>query len=131
MQYKWEAYCDTNGRSTENISFTQSVWGTKGAAIQIGGVLQYKLEVYCDTFLRSSGGWVSDILLRLGYRKDSRISLIGRGGKAPNPHTFSLTNQRAKNGRLDPSWLDFAFLGRPDFQSRGPRRLILKRGWGF
>ena len=27
---------------------------------------------------------------------------------------------------LDPSWLIFAFLGRPDFQSRGPKMLISK-----
>ena len=31
--------------------------------------------------------------------------------------------QRAENGGLDPSWLDFAFLGRPDFPSRGPKTL--------
>ena len=29
-------------------------------------------------------------------------------------------------GRLEPSWLDLAILGRPDFQSRGPKILILK-----
>ena len=29
--------------------------------------------------------------------------------------------QRAANGGLDPSWLDLAFLGRPDFPSRGPQ----------
>ena len=28
--------------------------------------------------------------------------------------------QRAENGGLDPSWLNFAFLGRPDFQSKDP-----------
>ena len=58
LQYKWEAYCDTNGRSTESIPFPQSLGAPK--------VLQYKLEaycntcrleVYCDTFLRSGGGW--------------------------------------------------------------------------
>ena len=37
--------------------------------------------------------------------------------------------QRAKHGGVDPSWLDLAFLGRPDFQSRGPKILILK-GFG-
>ena len=26
-------------------------------------------------------------------------------------------------GGLDPSWLDLAFLGRPDFPSRGPQNL--------
>ena len=55
--YKWEAYCDTNGRSTDSISLSSERRGTKSTAIQIGGVLQYKWEVYCDTFLRSSGGW--------------------------------------------------------------------------
>ena len=37
--------------------------------------------------------------------------------------------RRAENGGLDPSWLSFAFLGCPDFQSRGPKILILK-GFG-
>ena len=57
LRYKWEAYCDTNGRSTDSISFSSKRRGTKSTAIQIGGVLQYKWEAYCDTFLRSSGGW--------------------------------------------------------------------------
>ena len=30
-----------------------------------------------------------------------------------------------KIGGVDPSWLNFAFLGRPDFQSRSPEVLIL------
>ena len=38
-------------------------------------------------------------------------------------------NQRAENGGLDPSWLNLAFLGRPDFESRGPKILVLK-GFG-
>ena len=37
-------------------------------------------------------------------------------------------SQRAENGGLDPSWLNFVFLGRP-FQSRGPQILYLK-GFG-
>ena len=64
LRYKWEAYCNTNGRRTAIqmgvvltvFPFPQCVWGTRSTAIQIGGVLQYELEVYCDT-LRSSGGW--------------------------------------------------------------------------
>ena len=32
-------------------------------------------------------------------------------------------NQRAENGGLDPSWLIFAFLGRPDFPPKGPKTL--------
>ena len=31
--------------------------------------------------------------------------------------------QRATNGGSDPSWLSLAFLGRPDFPSRGPQTL--------
>ena len=57
LQYKWEAYCDTNERSTDSISLSSERRGTKSTAVRIGGVLQYKWEVYCDTFLRSSGGW--------------------------------------------------------------------------
>ena len=57
LQYKWHAYCDTNGRSTDSISLSLEPRGTKSTAIQMGGVLRYKWEVYCDTFLRSSGGW--------------------------------------------------------------------------
>ena len=57
LQYKLEAYCDTNGRTTDSISLSLERMGTKSTAVQIGGVLQYKWEAYCDTFLRSSGGW--------------------------------------------------------------------------
>ena len=32
--------------------------------------------------------------------------------------------QRAANGGSDPSWLNLAFLGRPDFPSRGPKTLL-------
>ena len=51
LQYKWEAYCDTNERPTDGISLSPQHRGTKSTAIQIGGVLQYKLEVYCNTIL--------------------------------------------------------------------------------
>ena len=34
------------------------------------------------------------------------------------------SNQRAENGGLDSSRLDFAFLGRPDLQSKGPKILF-------
>ena len=45
-------------------------------------------------------------------------------GEKPNSNDpgFPLV-QRAENGGLDPSWLNLAFLGRPDFQSRGPKNL--------
>ena len=51
LRYKWEAYCDTNGRSTDSIPFPQSVghqtycntnW--RRTAIQIRGVLRYFFE---------------------------------------------------------------------------------------
>ena len=57
LRYEWEAYCDTNGRSTESLSLSSERRGPKSTAIQNGGVLTYKLEAYCDTFLRSSDGW--------------------------------------------------------------------------
>ena len=41
LRYKWEAYCDTNGRSTDSISLTLEPRGTKA--------LRYKWEAYCDT----------------------------------------------------------------------------------
>ena len=58
LRYKWEAYCDTNGRRTAIemggvlavFPFPQKRRGTKSTAIQIGGILQYKLEVNRDTF---------------------------------------------------------------------------------
>ena len=59
LQYKWEAYCDTNGRSTDSISLFSERRGTKSTAVQMGGVLQYKWEAYCDTFLKSSGGFLT------------------------------------------------------------------------
>ena len=43
LQYKWEAYCDTNRRSSESISLSLEPRGTNLK------VLQYKLEAYCDT----------------------------------------------------------------------------------
>ena len=57
LQYKWEAYCDTNGKSTDSVSLSSERIGTQSTAILIRGVLQYRLEVYCGTFSRSSGGW--------------------------------------------------------------------------
>ena len=58
LQYKWEAYYDTKGRSPVSISLSSECRGTeKSTAIQIRDVLQHKLEVYFDTFM------VSDILL--------------------------------------------------------------------
>ena len=37
--------------------------------------------------------------------------------------------QRAANGGSDPSWLNLAFVGRPDVQSRGPQIPIFKGFW--
>ena len=39
--------------------------------------------------------------------------------------------QRAANGVFDPSWLDLAFLDRPDFQSRGPKIPVFKGFWNL
>ena len=51
----------------------------------------------------------------------SHHSVEKRGGSDHRLET--LENQRAQNEGLDPSWLDFAFFGRPDFQSRGLKNL--------
>ena len=45
---------------------------------------------------------------------------------AENRPSLVILIQRAENGGLDPPWLNLAFLGRPDFQSRDPKTLILK-----
>ena len=45
-------------------------------------------------------------------------------GLLVKPHMQSPQHQRAKIAGLDPSWLDLAFLGRPDFPSRGPKTLL-------
>ena len=45
------------------------------------------------------------------------------------PNSVSSLLQRAANGGLDPSWLDLAFLGRPDFPARGPQIPIFKGFW--
>ena len=42
LQCNWEAYCDTHGRRTDNISFSLERRGTESTAVQIGGVMQYK-----------------------------------------------------------------------------------------
>ena len=63
LQYKWGAYCDTNGRSTGSIPFAQSVGAPK--------VLQHNLEAHCNTnwrciailFLDVVVVGVSDVLL--------------------------------------------------------------------
>ena len=56
LRYKWGAYCDTIGRSTDSVSLSSERRGTKSTAVQIGGVLQCKWEVYCDAFLSGGGG---------------------------------------------------------------------------
>ena len=44
LRYKSEAYCDTNGRSTDSISLSSERRGTESTAIQIGGVLRCFFE---------------------------------------------------------------------------------------
>ena len=41
LRYKWEAYCDTNGKSTESFL----LFRPQGAP----GIQQYKLEACCNT----------------------------------------------------------------------------------
>ena len=65
LQYKWDAYCDTNGRSTNSIFLSSERRDTESTAIQIGGVLQYRLAVYFGTSSKVVVVGVSDILLSL------------------------------------------------------------------
>ena len=78
LQYKWEAYCDTNGRSTDSLSLSLEPRGTESTAIQVGGVLRYKWEVYCDTFLRSSGGWGFRLSSEIYFKISTYLSIAGR-----------------------------------------------------
>ena len=81
LEYKWEPYCDTNGRSTDKISLSSECRGTKSTAVQIGGVLQYKLDVYCNTFLRSSGGW--------GFWRSSEFMQFSLGNEGKDGRNLS------------------------------------------
>ena len=44
LRYKWEAYYDTNGRSTANISLSSESGGIESTAIQIEGIVRYFFE---------------------------------------------------------------------------------------
>ena len=62
--------------------------------------LQYKLEVCCDTFLRSSGVWVSDILLieiasLMRKSRGTKHLTVQRGGASRN----SISELPARPGR--------------------------------
>ena len=79
---QWEAYCDTNGRSS-GAQKTFQPRGTGSTAIQIGGVLQCKLEVYCDVLLRSMlyaivVVVVSGFILKQGNHPEGQGTLIVR-----------------------------------------------------
>ena len=53
LQYKWEAYCHTNERSTDSTSLSSDNRVAESIVIQMGSVLQYKWEVYFDTFFEN------------------------------------------------------------------------------
>ena len=54
------------------------------------------------------------------------VSCVTLPGWDPCPCRTIFIDQSAENGGLDPSWLNLAFLGRPNFQSRAPKILVLK-----
>ena len=105
LQYKWEAYCNTNGGSTDSISLSSERRGTKSTAVQIGGVLQYKWEAYCDTFSRSGGGSENSVLTKWGFLWDSTLRNCLRKSsenrrvecKLQSEIPFSSTNFSAKS----------------------------------
>ena len=66
------------------------------------------VRVYLLLVLAGQGGGVSPFIPWFyGVQKESPCQKI----------------QRAANGGSDPSWLNLAFLGRPDFPFRGPQTL--------
>ena len=108
LQYKWEAYCDTNG-STDSISFSSERRTPK--------ILQYTLEAYCNC----NTNWrciaiqirevvvvgVSDVLLTLGGY------LVGLRGPAATPSISRDTSSDAIANFLESFVLVFFHRGRP------------------
>ena len=60
----------------------------------------------------------------------SSLGRLSHKGRQKNVYMCFLFIQRAANGGLDALWLDLAFLGRPDFQSRGPQICLFLKGFG-
>ena len=76
LPYKWEAYCDTNGRSTDNVSLSSERRGTGSTAIQRGGVLQYNWRRMAILFGEVVVVVVSDILLNSARKELGQPQLL-------------------------------------------------------
>ena len=95
LQYKWEAYCDTNGGVLTVFPFTQTVGAPEA--------LRYKLEAYCNTngsriailFREVVVVGVSDILLRkVGEGLARRVGAQGWRRVGRFPCTLQFRNSR-------------------------------------
>ena len=71
LQYRWEAYCDTNGRSTDSVSLSFEPRGNGAPK-----VLHYKLEAYCNTNGRGMAGFLyrAGAETPLNFREKFRVS---------------------------------------------------------
>ena len=89
-------------------------------------LLQKTASFWAKTaFFQKNLRWGDATLQNLG----GVMGLLYEGGGPKHPqksHIPNVLGQRAENGGLDPSWLNLAFLGRPDFQSRGSKILVSK-----
>ena len=65
----------------------------------------------------------------MGFQWKSLATVKFPAGMHGDTFTIKAPHQRAANGGSDPSWLNLAFSGRPDFQSRGPQIPIFKGFW--
>ena len=128
------------------VFFEKGSWGRASErkfSVFFGGILgsEFWIPVASRAFLKPS--FSSKRALRIGAE---HAFLFGRGfafayllpSRKGNTWFFALfgqvqtggeqtegndIGQRAENGGPDPSWLDFAFFGVPDFLSRGPKTL--------
>ena len=56
-------------------------------------------------------------------KKENQIQALGQGKTSPEMNRKWFFGRGPRMGGLDPSWLNLALLGRPDFPSRGPKTL--------
>ena len=96
--------------------FIYAVWGPGRSSNHTGLGGSYRLQDLLIYAVRAF------FCLRNEVFRAERLNRFARIGHL-SLELFCKINQRAEKGGLDPSWLDFAFLGRPDFPSKDPQTL--------
>ena len=116
LRYQWEAYCDTNGRSTEVFPFPESSMAPKA--------MQYKLEVYCNTFLRRRAQRLKNFKIALwDFNFQARLKI---SSEPPTKPLFLVGNsKRQPNHDHDHFWAHlagphFSFSGYPQMPHQMP-----------